>query len=80
MIDDNKTARGRASGTNVALRYMMRRRMRNPLMSFPTKSSIHNQKNWRISTKSVMKKVAINGPIKDLTTSISSFLIKAEYY
>ena len=40
----------------------------------PTKSSIHNQKNWRIRTKRVMKKVAMKGPIKDLTISISSFL------
>ena len=33
-----------------------------------------------MSTNNVIKKVAMNGPIKDLTTSISSFLIKMKIY
>lgn len=54
---------------------MISLKMMGPSIPFPTKSSIHNQKNWRISTNSVIKKVAMKGPMNDLIMSISSFLI-----
>src|SRR5262245_33466546 len=41
---------------------------------FPTKSSIHNQKNCNTKTSNVTKNTAINGPMNALITSLSSFL------
>ena len=79
MIDDNKIASGNASGTSVALKYITNLNIVNVSMPFPTKSSIHNQKNCKINTNSVRKKVAINGPRKALRTSMSSFLINFRF-
>ena len=45
MIADNKIASGNAKGTRVALKYITSLNMVNVSMPFPTKSSIHNQKN-----------------------------------
>ena len=75
IIDESNTASGRASGTRVALNKAISRTMSIPSIPLPTKSSIHSQKNWMINTNSVIKKVAMNGPIKERMMSISSFLI-----
>src|SRR5262249_15810004 len=74
--DERRTANGKASGTSAAVSYQINSKItavRNPL---PTKSSIHNQKNCITNTRSVIKKVEINGPINAFTTNMSSFLIK----
>jgi hypothetical protein len=45
IMDDNKTANGRASGTSVALKYIINLMMMGPSIPLPTKSSIQSQKN-----------------------------------
>ena len=42
-------------------------------MPLPTKSSTQSQKNCINNTNTVIKKVAINGPIKALMTNMSNF-------
>jgi hypothetical protein len=74
-MDDNKTAKGSARGTSVALKYAINLMMIGPSIPLPTKSSIQSQKNWSIKTNRVIKNVAINGPMNDRSISISSFLI-----
>jgi hypothetical protein len=54
----------------------MNSRMTPILMPLPTKSSIYSQKNCITRTSSVIKNVAIKGPIKDFNTSLSNFLNK----
>jgi len=76
--DESKTANGRANGTSAAVWYHVNSRMIPVLNPFPTKSSIHNQKNCMINTKSVIKNVATNGPMNAFIINISSFLIKPE--
>jgi hypothetical protein len=73
MMDDNSTERGNARGTRTALWNQINSSNIPVLTPFPTKSSTHSQKNCMIRTISVMKKVAINGPIKAFTTRMSNF-------
>src|SRR3954452_8026399 len=77
MMEESKTDSGSASGTNTALWYQMNSRSTPGPIPFPTKSSTHSQKNCMISTISVIKKVAMKGPIKDLMTSMSNFFSKS---
>jgi len=75
MMDDNRMASGKASGTTVAATYAINFPMVTISTPLPTISSIYNQKNCSTSTKSVIKKVAMNGPMNALRMSLSSFLI-----
>lgn len=72
--EDNNTARGNARGTKTALWYKINSRIKLAPSPFPTKSSIYNQKNCMMSTSNVIKNVAIKGPTKAFTISLSSFL------
>ena len=72
--EESKTANGKANGTNAALWYQINSRITPAPSPFPTKSSMYNQKNCITSTNKVIKKVATNGPIKDLMMSLSNFL------
>ena len=75
MMEESSTARGRASGTRVAQTYKINRPMVNISRPFPTMSSIYSQKNCSTNTKTVIKKVAMNGPMNALIMSLSSFFI-----
>ena len=73
--EESNTASGNARGTRAAVWYQVNSRMIPVLNPFPTKSSIHNQKNCMTKTNSVIKNVATNGPMKAFTINMSSFLI-----
>lgn len=75
IIDEMRIAIGIARVSSVALAYhtnVMMVKKSNPL---PTKSSIYFHSVCIINTKSAIKKVTINGPMKDLSISLSSFFI-----
>jgi len=75
MIDEIKIESGNAKGIAVAVTYavsLSKLENSNPL---PTKSSIYFQKNCITNMNKVMKKVAMNGPMKDFRISLSSFFI-----
>jgi len=71
--EQQRIASGKASGTNTALWYQMNSNKTLVLMPFPTKSSTQSQKNCISKTNTVMKKVAMKGPIKALMTKMSNF-------
>lgn len=73
ISEESKTDKGKASGINTALWYQINFKIVAASSPFPTKSSIHSQKNCMINTNSVMKKVATNGPIKAFIMSLSNF-------
>ena len=75
MIEEIKMAKGNASGIAVTVTYEVSSKMLRISNPFPTRSSMYFQKNCITSTKSVMKKVAIKGPINAFKISLSSFLI-----
>jgi hypothetical protein len=75
MIDDIKIDRGKANGIAVAVTYAVSFMILEISNPFPTKSSMYFQKNCITKMNRVMKKVAMNGPMKDLRMSLSSFFI-----
>src|SRR6476469_2410906 len=79
MMEESRMARGKASGTSTALWYQMNSNRTLVLIPFPTKSSTHNQKNCINKTSTVIKKVAMKGPMKALNTNMSNFLTTAAF-
>ena len=75
IIDDIKIDRGKANGIAVAVTYAVSFRIFEKSNPLPTKSSMYFQKNCITKMNRVMKKVAMNGPIKDLSMSLSSLFI-----
>ena len=75
MIEDIKIDNGNANGIAVAVTYAVSLRMFEKSNPLPTKSSMYFQKNCITRINRVMKKVAMNGPMKDLSISLSSFFI-----
>jgi hypothetical protein len=75
MIDEIKIAIGIARVSKEALAYHKNSAMVSKSRSLPTKSSMYFHRLCIISTKNAIKKVAINGPMKDLRISLSIFFI-----
>jgi len=75
IIEEIKIAIGIASRIMEALAYHRNSHIVKKSRPFPTKSSIYFHNICIINTKNAIKKVAINGPIKDRRISLSNFLI-----
>ena len=75
IIEEIKIAIGIASVRSEALAYHKNSAMVSKSRSLPTRSSIYFHRLCIISIKNAMKKVAINGPMKDLRISLSIFFI-----
>lgn len=75
MIDEISIAIGIANANREALAYHKNCPIVIKSSPFPTRSSMYFQSVCIISTKSDMKKVTINGPIKDFNMSLSNFFI-----
>jgi hypothetical protein len=73
MIDENRTARGRANGIKVA---DTKKRSLNKIQTskpFPMRSSMYTHKNCMIKKNIAIEKVIKKGPMKDLIMKISNF-------
>ena len=75
MIAEKSNERGRAVGIQNNVTSPTSLPMVGKSRPLPTRSSIYNQKNCMVSTKTEIEKAATNGPIKDLMMRISSFFI-----
>lgn len=75
MIEENKSASGKAVGTQNKVTSPTNFKTVIISRPFPTKSSMYNQKNCMVKTKIEIRNAAINGPIKDLIINMSSFFI-----
>jgi hypothetical protein len=75
IIEENRSASGNAVGTQNNVTNPTNFKTVNRPRPFPTKSSMYNQKNCMVKTKIEIRNAAINGPIKDLIISMSSFFI-----
>jgi hypothetical protein len=75
IMDEIKMAIGIASINKDALAYQTNCAIVTKSSPFPTKSSIYFHKLCIINTKKPMKKVMMNGPIKDFSISLSNFFI-----
>ena len=75
MIAEMRMAIGMASINNEALAYHKKVQIVKKSRSLPTRSSIYFHRLCIISTKSAIKNVTTNGPMKDLKISLSNFFI-----
>jgi hypothetical protein len=75
MIEENNNANGKAVGTQTRVTKPISFKIVHKSSPFPTKSSMYNQKNCMVKTKSAITNAAIKGPIKERIINISSFFI-----
>jgi hypothetical protein len=75
IIEENKSASGKAVGTQNKVTSPTNFKTVRISRPFPTRSSMYNQKNCMVKTKIEIRNAAINGPIKDLIINMSSFFI-----
>ena len=75
IIEEIRIAMGMARVNKEALTYHKNCPMVIKSKPLPTRSSMYFHRLCIIKTKNAIKNVAINGPIKDLIMSLSSFFI-----
>ena len=77
MTDDSRVARGSDSGIRVALPQPRNSSMTLKLSPLPTSSSMYSHRNCIIRMNMTIKRIAKNGPTKELSMNLSSLFIAA---
>ena len=79
IIEEKSNARGNAVGTQNKVTKPTNFNKVMKSSPFPTKSSIYNQKNCMVNTKTEIANAAIKGPINERMMSMSSFFITLSF-
>lgn len=75
ISEDSSTARGKATGVMLMLKYIINSAKTLKPRSFPTNSSKYLSIYWVSSMKTTTRNVRIKGPIKDCKINLSNFFI-----